>query len=43
MVNHKYLRIFLTAVPGGRFTHSLLLFCSGRFSADAQTMEAGLP
>ena len=42
-VNHKYQRIFLTAVPGGRFTHLLFLFCSGRFPAAAQTMEADLP
>ena len=27
-VNHKYPRIFLTAVSGGRFTHLLFLFCS---------------
>lgn len=42
-VNHKYPRIFLTAVSGGRFTHLLFLFCSGRFPAAAQTMEANLP
>ena len=27
-VNHKYPRIFLTAVSGGPFTHLLFLFCS---------------
>ena len=34
---------FLTAVSGGRFTHLLFLFYSGRFPATAQTMEADLP